>query len=163
MVCVIVVTIAFPMGAWAVTGSNSFITDAHSGAHATVSKSGALSVAGTVITGAAPLNSLYHTEQAFDEEGYASVATAPTGKTLVITSLYVDAVALGDSEGETFLAVDTTSSTCSGSQTQAIIVTQPSIGLASVSIPSGLVIPAHGALCGFSSANARAFVFGYTV
>jgi hypothetical protein len=43
MICVIAVTLLFPFGAWAVTGSNSFITDAVSGSHATVAN-GALMV-----------------------------------------------------------------------------------------------------------------------
>jgi hypothetical protein len=163
MVCVIVVAVAFPMGAWAVSGSNTFITDAQSGARATVSKSGALTVAGTVITSAAPLKSLYHGFQAVSEGAYSSVASAPAGKTLVITSLNLDEVATTGTLNDTFFALDATSSTCSGSLPQIAIVTQPVVGWTSVSIPSGLVIPVHGALCAFSSTNTRAAIFGYTL
>ena len=46
---VVVVTFAllllFPIGAWAVSGSNTFVTDAVSGQHASVNSAGALNVA----------------------------------------------------------------------------------------------------------------------
>ena len=44
MVCVIVVAIAFPVGAWAVSGTSVFVTDNVSGKTATVNASGQLSV-----------------------------------------------------------------------------------------------------------------------
>jgi hypothetical protein len=43
IICVLAVTIMFPFGAWAVSGSNAFITDARTGSHATVAN-GALTM-----------------------------------------------------------------------------------------------------------------------
>jgi hypothetical protein len=36
IICVLAVTILFPFGAWAVSGSNTYVTDARTGSHATV-------------------------------------------------------------------------------------------------------------------------------
>jgi len=57
IVCVGMVTILFPVGAWAVTGSNLFVTDATSGVHAVVSPAGALNVA------PAPPSKLFHSPE----------------------------------------------------------------------------------------------------
>ena len=48
IICVGLVTILFPVGAWAVTGSNVFITNASTGAHAVVTAAARSTVTGSV-------------------------------------------------------------------------------------------------------------------
>lgn len=162
IVCFLVAAVAFPMGAWAVSGSNSFITDAKSGAHATVSKSGALNVAGTVIAGAAPLKDMYHSWTGIYSTGVA-IATAPAGHSLVVTSLNLDVAGILGKYTGAFFELDSTGTSCSGNNPRVAEISYATVGWTSVSIPSGLDIPPNGALCASSADDAFASVFGYVM
>lgn len=68
IIVVLVITVAFPFAAFAVTGSNVFVTDATSGVHAKVNSSGqlstqvngAVSVGGSVVARPGAPNQLFH-------------------------------------------------------------------------------------------------------
>ncbi|HEY1740185.1 MAG TPA: hypothetical protein VGI86_15835 [Acidimicrobiia bacterium] len=97
IVVVFVVAVAFPFGAFAVTGNSVFVTDSTSGVHAKVNASGQLSVTGPV-TGSVtatptPPNSSYTKWANYDttnEHGCVDLLTVPAGKALVIKEVVVD-------------------------------------------------------------------------
>jgi hypothetical protein len=102
IICIGLVTILFPVGAWAVSGTNSFITDSTSGVRAKITSTGELqthpngplgvtgsvSVSGAVRT-ANPVD-MYTTVFGLSDSTPAkqcAILTPPAGHALVITSL----------------------------------------------------------------------------
>jgi hypothetical protein len=85
VICVLAVTIAFPFGAWAtISGSNSFITDAVSGSHATVSN-------GVLTENVAPTHNFV--ESAIVDapfEAFAAIVTASSTHADIITQVDFD-------------------------------------------------------------------------
>jgi hypothetical protein len=165
MVCVIVAAVAFPVGAWAVSGSNVFVTDATSGAHAAVSSSGAVSVTGTVTANNANAKNLYENFAVTSSTLFVPVAQPAAGKALVITSLEFNTYA-GAAQGNNLIyAVSAIDATCSFSAGVVGYVDPASNGVTSIPIPSGLVIPANRALCVADSEGlgVTATTFGYLV
>ena len=164
MVCVIVAAIAFPAGAWAVSGSNVFVADATSGVRAAVSSSGAVSVSGSVNANNATPKNL------FQQVGYPAVdvpspvAVPPAGKALIVTSVSVDTYLVGPG-GHVDMQVSSRDATCATAVSRVAWVDVTAIGVQSIPIPSGLVIPANRALCanGVAGVGTVTMVFGYLV
>ncbi len=167
MVCVIVAAVAFPVGAWAVvTGSNVFVTDATSGAHAAVSSSGALTVAGSVTSNNASPKSLY-VNSSIPGATYVPAAAPPSGKALIVTSIAVDTdgpASFGSGSHAEFV-ISAADATC-GTQAPGLVgfVSPSALGVTSIAIPSGLVVPAKRALCvAADGIVAVVTVYGYLV
>jgi hypothetical protein len=165
MVCVIAVVALFPVGAWALSFSNVAITDPGGVHQARVSATGSLSVTGSV-TGSDALPTDLYQRAAFPNFGsYAPVAAPPAGKALVITSLSVDVYETPASFVQ--LYVSATDATCAAVSSAFVgFVDSSTVGLTTIPIPSGLVIPANRALCakgGSAAVNSIVMTFGYTV
>jgi hypothetical protein len=87
IIVAVVVTVLFPVGAWALSGSNLFVTDPGSGARATVNAAGALTV-----NEASP-KTFYANAVLPSQIGignYTPLATPTPGHALVITSVVID-------------------------------------------------------------------------
>ena len=170
VVCVLVVAITFPVGAWAVTSSSVQITNGSSGTHAKVTAGGALEVAGSLTPASVAPSSLYHGATLICHGCFATLASAPAAKSLVITSLWVNAEVIAGNTTYFYLDnVPTGGTKClNGSFTLVAEVTSPTLGPENLPMATGLAIPAHDALCTYelgtvSSASAsEAFVVGYT-
>lgn len=156
MVCVLALGITVSGGAWATTGSN-------------VSNPGAVNVAGSVHASSATASSLYHHWTSVCFTCYTEVASPPSGKSLVITSLWVNTQAAAGDTAEFYLNKTPLlrGARCSeGTFTQVASVTSITEGLQSIPMPNGLAIPAGEALCalgsdGGVSALETTFAFGY--
>jgi hypothetical protein len=168
---VIIVTFAVlllaPVGAWAVTGSSSFVTDAGSGQHAFVSRAGQLNV-----TRAGAKSFLSHVANVSGPNLFPVVASPP-GKALVITGLSVDAFVVPHPgiEDSIDFYISAQDATCARYATAngAILwgVNPPTVGTTSLSLDPGVVVPAGRALCAVNQDHfnfgASEFVYGYTV
>src|SRR4051812_40564665 len=104
VVCTFLVLVMFPVGAWAVSGSNSFITDATSGKHAKVDGKQNVSVAlrdsatataakvdsagrvSTIGDVAAPNSFLVMQPMQVAGDGASGSGPPPDGKALIVTS-----------------------------------------------------------------------------
>jgi hypothetical protein len=90
----ITLAIAFPIGAWAVTGSNVFVTDATSGKTAKVDATGHVlsKVSGAVVavTRPADYSQWKRYSISVNSSGCAVLATPTNGNAVVIVSLSVD-------------------------------------------------------------------------
>jgi hypothetical protein len=164
---VVIVTLAvlflFPVGAWAVTGSNVFVADAGSGQRAFVSGAGQVNV-----TRAGAKS--YFISHFLTDPGPGPVALKPpAGKALVITSLFF-AVAKpftpADNVGVLLLA-NIGRDDCTGTLREILAANPPASGLIQVPLDPGLVIPAHRALC-IQNENPAVFKmtawgYGYTI
>ncbi len=102
IICIALVTILFPVGAWAVSGTNSFITDATSGVHTKVTSTGQLQthpngplgVTGSVsvsgaVRAANPVDMYTNVFGLSDATPtkQCAILTPPAGHALVITSM----------------------------------------------------------------------------
>jgi hypothetical protein len=168
MTCVIAVMLLFPVGAWAVSGSNVFVTDAHTGAHAAVDSHGnvATKISGAVTTGEqtsqfrqSPLKHLGITG--------TILFVPPAGKAFVMTELQLDwngvdttmtsyvGMALGDP------------SACNNASSKARMTFDlpTSRDFRSIEFTPGFVIPSGKGLCvyQFSTGSVDAMGFGYLV
>jgi hypothetical protein len=107
--------VGFPVGAFAVSGQNAFVTDTKTGAHAKVSSTGSLqtSIAGTVSATAQPPVGSFVKEMTGSECGL----TPPAGKAWIITA--VDEVPKGATSSieNIFNLLADTSAGCAGTQT----------------------------------------------
>jgi hypothetical protein len=80
--------VLFPIGAWAVTGSNVFVTDATSGVHAAVNSGGQLNVTGPAT--AAPALTYNHSTVVIENGNcFPLNGPLPAGKALVIAMVTV--------------------------------------------------------------------------
>jgi len=170
---IIVVTFAvlllFPIGAWAVSGSNVFVTDATSGQHAIVNGDGSLTVAQ-----ASPKNFFTRSTGA-DSGTFKRIVAAPSGHALVVTSIDIDifVASLTGIGHNVEIAVSKTNNTCSATASDpashfpALDFNPGTIGLTVVPFQPGLVVPANRALCVLNSdpshINAEVYVFGYQI
>ena len=170
---IIVVTFAllllFPIGAWAVSGSNAFVTDAVSGQHASVNTTGALNVAQ-----AGPRSFFYRGVPA-DVATFKQVIAAPPGRALVVTSIAYNVFKATVTGTNHFIgiAVSKTNNTC------AQVVIDPTSGLTAANLnpatvgetvipfQPGLVVPAGRALCAFNfdptNIGAEVYAYGFTI
>jgi hypothetical protein len=165
MVCVIAVVALFPVGAWALAFSNVAITDPGGVNQAKVSAAGNLNVTGSVTANNAAATNLYQRTGFPNFGSYAPVAAPPANKALVVTSLNVDVY--GSGAMAVTLYVSATDGSCAALSSALVgLFDSAAIGVTSIPIPSGLVIPANRALCARSSApaiNAAVMTFGYLV
>ena len=93
IIVTLIVVVLFPLGAWAVTGSNVFVTDATSGAHAKVDSNGNLQTkvsSGSVNATPAAPNQQFIGTVTFSDVGpkCKTLVTPPTGKAVVITTVH---------------------------------------------------------------------------
>jgi hypothetical protein len=170
IICVGLVTILFPVGAWAVTGSNVFITNASTGAHAAVTSGGALTVTGSVNANQAqPASTFTYFSGASETSGCNRVTPpVPAGKALVVTSVNVAVNAV--TTGPVFVVVDaaTGASPCGAIESVDESYVAGAKTSEDVQIPSGVVIkPGHavGVFLQSASGDASAVVHvhGYYV
>jgi hypothetical protein len=149
-VITLAVVIGFPVAAFAVSGSNVFVTDAHSGAHAAVNAAGGLSVAGTVTATPTPPNASYTSFTDASELLPCDQVTppVPAGRALVVTSITV-MMASGTGPIEVMAEAATPGSTCS------LVHTIDEVAIANAglsqtfSLPSGVPVKA-GQVIGIS-------------
>jgi hypothetical protein len=173
IICVAIVTVLLPVGAWAVTGTTSFITDHTTGKTATVNASGQL-VTNAVITGpvaapdASPKN-IYNSVGVGTGGTYAPVATPPAGQALIITSItdaWYTVNALGGNDYLEF-AVSKANATCATTGSHIFTDAAGALGTKVFNLPSGLVVPAGRSLCVRNSDSANlgvsSFAGGYRV
>jgi hypothetical protein len=170
---IIIVTFAvlllFPIGAWAVSGSSVFVTDANSGAHAAVvGGSDALTVAE-----ASPKNFFTRSLAPEGSSGFLPLVKSPAGKALIVTSVYVNLIAVTTTGNGHWLSITVSSknNTCSSVVENALpdIEFNPTAGSGQATIPlqPGIVVPSGRALCvwnhDFPNIDVEVFAFGYVV
>ena len=163
------VLLLFPIGAWAVSGSNTFVTDATSGQHATVNGDGSLSA-----TVASPKNFFVRSTPA-SSSSFKRIMAAPSGHALVVTSIAFDVyiaslTGIGD---QIEVAVSKTDNTCShtvsdpASFLPAFDLNPAGIGDVVVPFQPGLVVPANRALCLLNAdtghISAEVYAYGYQI
>ena len=170
LVALIVMTL-FPVGAWAVSGSNVFVTDSQSGAHATVNAAGALTV-----NEASP-KTFYANAASEAGDGldvYTPLATPATGHALVITSVVVNVgkITTPDQSVHVDLAISKGGATCQqvsklNTFYPLASVTPSNRGATVIPFQPGIPIPAGRSLCTSEGdpANlvATVYAYGYTV
>jgi len=86
IICVVVAAALFPVGAWAVSGSNVFVTDSNSGTHAMVDSAGQLHAVANV----AGFKSWFVSSASSLTGTYVARVTPPAGKALVVRELHLD-------------------------------------------------------------------------
>jgi hypothetical protein len=193
IICVVFATLFFPATVWAVSGSSVFITDAVTGAHAKVDaarnlqvhQNGTVTVAGNVkatvagaVTANPPTSSIYTSDFTSDDPCSAAsppqcttVAKPSAGNALIVTEIHMDvwnAAATGAGDSVFFFISPDGSCTLNVASLIAVDDVNPGgVGLVSLPINSGLVIPAGQALCVDNQApaniSAESYLFGYTV
>ena len=170
---IIIVTFAllllFPIGAWAVSGSNVFVTDAISGQHASVNTAGALNVAQ-----AGPKSFFYRGVPA-DVATFKQVIAAPPGRALVFPSIAYNVFKATVTGANHFIgiAVSKTNDTCSQvvidptSGLTAANLNPATVGETVIPFQPGLVVPAGRALCAFNidptNIGAEVYAYGFTI
>jgi hypothetical protein len=94
LLCVLIVMALFPVGAWAVSGSNAFVTDATTGAHASVDSSHNLQtkVNGVVTANQAPTQNWVQSGSFLltVNNTYNPIISASATHALVITDMHLD-------------------------------------------------------------------------
>ena len=172
IVCVVVAAVLLPVGAWAVSFSNVAITDPGGVNRAKVNPAGALSaaVSGSVTANNALPTSLFHVDANPANATWGVIAKPPAGKALVITSIVVEAsqVSSPGQTNVTNIVIDTKTATCNLQENPIPVgsVTPPTVGVSTIAIPSGVVVPANRALCAGNwgiGYLAEVMVFGYLV
>jgi hypothetical protein len=111
MIVTLVLAVALPVGAYAVSGTSVFITDHSSGSHAAVSASGALQTAAQPTIGGVSLFA-----DAIGPGNACAFFTPPAGKAFVVTA--IDLIPLGASPATVEVEIDVFSSSalsCGGS------------------------------------------------
>jgi len=167
IICVGMVTVLFPVGAWAVTASSTYVTDAHTHKSAAVNTAGQLAVSGPVTASVASPKNFFNGTARGTGPIPAPVAAPPAGQALIITSVTLDYTKAAPSTQSLALSVSTTDATC-GTRAQAIFEETPSAtGARVLTFQPGIVVPAGRAFCVEDSdiANivAKVFVDGYLV
>jgi hypothetical protein len=183
IICTVVVTVLFPIGAWAVTGNNVFVTDATNGRHAAVDaknglvatvhdaasgKSAAvnsarqLQVGGSVIARPTFLTELFHAAGNGSGTSCHVIATPPAGRALIVTELDMDVYG-GTPAANTFIPVYS-NSTCSGGPEWD--VTPATLGTSHITFQNGFAVNAGQSVAAkvFSgNYSFELYVHGYTV
>jgi hypothetical protein len=178
IICVGLITILFPVGAWAVTGSNVFVTDPTSGARTKVNTAGQLATSATVsgsvtATSNGPnveYNITNNTRQVDPKSCDNITPAVPAGEALVATSITIGVNAGTSGPVDTWLEAGTPASPCgvTGGKFIAYAIQNSAIGTMEFDLPSGVAFKAghtvsvgiHGAS---GNANADVTVHGYLV
>jgi hypothetical protein len=147
IICVLTVAIVAPIGAWAVTGSNVFVTDPISGAQAKVDSAGAVQSKAVLGSMAVPHVTpawSYHSSMHFAFEDCTNVtAEVPSNKALVVTSITVKNVVATTGPIQIRVATGTFDEPCTVWTFLGRGVVEAD-GLTTISFPSGLVVgPGH--------------------
>ena len=175
MVCVLLVTIMLPVGAFAVTGNNVFVADPTTGVQAKVNGAGQLSAAVTgsvTATPAAPSSTFVHVAVVDFVQGsqYQSIFIgAPAGKALVITGISVNPYQ-PSFQGDTrpaIMAFRTVGATCSAFKSSIGALSISTASSTALAYPSGVAIGQH-ALCaeyvlGAIPPTGWSFTFTFTI
>jgi len=168
IIVAIVVMALFPVGAWAVSGSNSFVTDAVSGQHASVNSTGALNVAQSSPKSFFSAASLTDSSTGFEEFFRADASHA-----FILTSLVFNVSSETTPGSRLRLAVSKGDSSCDNvaldpaSNIAPIYFTPSGIGTVTETFQPGFVVPAHRALCvansGGPNLSADMLAYGFKV
>jgi hypothetical protein len=166
IIVVFALVLLAPIGAWAVSGSNVFITDPGSGQRAFVSGAGQVNVT------ASGAKAFYtHFTQLALVAGMSKAATPPNGRALVITSIVVDTYkdATPGASNNTEFFMSTADASCAHVNVSFPVVDTNPGALGDTVLPfnPGLVVPGGRSLCvqNFSPSNlyAEVYVYGYTI
>ena len=173
IVCVGIVTMLFPVGAWALTTTNTYITDAHTHNSATVN------AAGQLATSAAVSGAVTATESSPKEfwngrlKGTPPMPVAtpfaapPAGKALIVTSISINYTKTASATGTLEFLLSTVNATCSSTGNTILEDSPTAHGVKNLTFQPGLVVPAGRALCALDSdtnnITADVFVDGYLV
>ena len=162
IICVVAVAALFPVGAWAVSGSNSFITDASTGSHASVDSSGQLKVVGNV---AGP-KSWVASNLVLLTNNYTPRVTPPAGKAFVLRQIHLDWFGVTASADPWFAwaIADPACGTIVGSFTEVVDLPNDQDSRV-VTFDPGWIVPAGKALCAVKSGTGsfQFKAFGYYV
>jgi hypothetical protein len=169
IIVAIVVMALFPVGAWAASGSNAFVTDAVSGQHASVNSTGALNVAQS-----SP-KSFFSAATLASQSSFEPVFVADASHAFIVTSVVVnvlDDTAVGAAR-KLRLAVSKKNGSCDNlafdpqSNIAPIYFTPSGVGTEVEPFQPGFVVPAHRALCVANSdpltVEADVFAYGFKV
>jgi len=190
IICVVVVTVLFPVASWATSGSAVFLTDPHNNHHAAVDAAGNVqthpngtqtvngavtiggtaNVSGSVIATPTSPGASYNSFGIAGESAGCNSATAPVpaGEALIVTSITVRVASVGTGPVAVYALSATPGSPCV-SVTTVDAIDISGAGVSDVmSFPSGLPIgPGHlvGVSFGSGSGNtlATVAVHGYFV
>jgi hypothetical protein len=169
IVIAVVAMVMFPVGAWAVSGSNVFLTDAVSGKRATVNPAGSLNVAQ-----ASPKTFVNRSKNPTTGH-YEKVVAASPGHALVITSVVFNVIKVTTPGpvASFALGISTHDASCTTvafdhvNDTPALIVNPGGIGPITVPFQPGLVVPPGRSLCvqnnDYPNNQAQLYAYGFTV
>jgi len=165
MFVTVVVMAMLPVGAYAVaSGTNTFITDPASNAHARVNGSGQLNVS------AAGAKTFFEKNTFGVPTTATPIATPPAGRALVVTSIAIDTWDASVTGVGEFLALQmsTADSTCSLLPVDWVYGLNPgALGSTVVPFQPGIVVPAGRSLCATNSDGVNlgfdVYVYGYLV
>jgi hypothetical protein len=172
LLCVLVVMVLFPVGAWAVSGSSVFVTDASTGAHASVDSSHNLQtkVNGVVTANQAPTQNFIQTGSFLltVDTNFHPIISASASHALVITDIHLDWTEqnLGNDDSvEINLATATDCATRSSHAFEYFNL--PTVnGNQDIPYATGYVVPAGKTLCAAApqgDGNVYIRTFGYFV
>jgi len=176
IVCVVVVTVLFPITSWA-AGSTLFIGDPHNSNHAAVDAAGNLKAkisSGTVtISGVAPGN-IAQTDKFLQGEnfqltvGNTNVLAPPTGRELIVTSVQLAWYNADPAQSSFALMKVGSNANCSGNSSYSRYFHLPNArDFRAVEFTPGFIVPAGMALCvvqgGAAGPTILFSAFGYSV
>lgn len=190
IVVTVVIIVAFPFAAYAVTGSNVFVTDATSGNRAAVaggklkvdtglSAFGVVPVAPVAPT-IYPTNDIIHTDNGLGADYVVvndcssglcqTLFKPPAGKAAVVTSIHIDTYQVSGPGGGVFVdIVRSSDGTCNASSLDRDIEVINPAGIGETvlpyDLPGGLPVAAGRALCVSKGGNvfSQASAWGYAV
>jgi hypothetical protein len=158
IIVAIVVMALFPVGAWAASGSNSFVTDAVSGQHASVNSTGALNVAQ-----ASPKSFFSEATTTDSQVGFEEFFRADASHAFIVTSIVFNVSNVVTPGSKLRFAVSKGNSSCDNvaldpaSNIAPIYFTASGVGTIVESFQPGFIVPAHRALCFANSDPANLF------
>jgi hypothetical protein len=176
IIVTVVIVVAFPFAAYAVTGNNVFVTDASSGVRAKVDAKNNLNTAihdptsgvgakvngfgqvSAAVTGSVTATPTQPSGSFFAETQVAllagggnniDIAGPPTGKALMLTSISVDVTSLPTPGGQIFVFRKIGGTACSNATNDRNIgqFTATAVGMQTISMPSGVPIPNGDRVC----------------
>jgi hypothetical protein len=166
IIIAIVLAVALPVGAWAVSGTTVFVTDSVSGKTASVNARRQLNVAASGSVTATPTPPSASFDQfsvvAEDQMCEPVISTVPTGKALIVTSVTVDVRVGTTGPFAVYLYAATPGSPCGTVIADLDISEVPGAGHSeAIPFPEGLPIKAGhivGVLLNGGSEDAQAYV-----
>lgn len=169
IICVLIVTVLFPVAAWAVTGSHVFITDPRNGHYGAVDTAGNVQVKVNGGVDVAPPTQFVESHQITLVGSYLPILTAPAGKDLVVTT--IDEDWSGDNLATASYAEITVANggTCASPSfaLEYFFDLPTGAGSHDFHLTPGYVVPSGKSLCALKAgtSNPEVFLgaFGYTV